>query len=670
MAVTSLSRASFFNQENGIATISEKQMVKVNELQKAIDEFQWYKQAFHELEENALKSLDKKLLIEVVSEDSPIHQALVAGTFMTNIGSTDFLKENNPEVEYNVLYLVDIPNSPDEKYEVVYLKTADGKGKWSNLGSTKFTDEQILNIKNGLSGSIDNLTNAYNAFAERTDQTIGEIQTKDTEQDGEITNIKDDISNLESTKADKSEVASTYETKTDAQDKLNTAKEYTDTKVQTLSDEFTAHVETANQKFDEIQTKDSEQDDSISDINQSIQTITGCIEDLDTNKANKADVEATYETKTDAQDKLTAAKEYTDTKASQLSDDYNDKFVAVSEVITDLSDVYDAKGTAQSLADVLSNDYELSVGNLITKITNTKNELTTQIKGAKDTAKDYTDTEIEKLTAVYDEKGAAADALQDAKDYADREITKLSGAVDDSVADAVASLIDGAPEAFNTLKELADWISDEASGAAAIVNSIANCSDRVDALSTNKADLSAVQQIGSNVAQLATTVETQYYTKEQSDDRFQPVGNYANASDIQAVADDLQDLSGYVNGALINQVNGNSQAVQGITTALAGKANASDVYTKTEADERFLQEHQDITGKADLSSVYTKAQADEIFATKTYVDGEFEKYVKASDIKTALDPIANFNPYDGEETIAEKLTTIATVLSNLLTLVS
>lgn len=40
---------------------------------------------------------------------------------------------------------------------------------------------------------------------------------------------------------------------------------------------------------------------------------------------------------------------------------------------------------------------------------------------------------------------------------------------------------------------------------------------------------------------------------------------------------------------------------------ISGKANAADVYTKTDADSRFLTSHQDISGKADKSDVYLKS---------------------------------------------------------------
>ena len=83
------------------------------------------------------------------------------------------------------------------------------------------------------------------------------------------------------------------------------------------------------------------------------------------------------------------------------------------------------------------------------------------------------------LPNTYDAKGSASQALTDAKGYADG----LNTAMDDRVKDleaidheklasdasaaAVATVLDGAPEKFDTLKEIAQWISDSESAATA-----------------------------------------------------------------------------------------------------------------------------------------------------------------------------------------------------------
>ena len=75
------------------------------------------------------------------------------------------------------------------------------------------------------------------------------------------------------------------------------------------------------------------------------------------------------------------------------------------------------------------------------------------------------------LPNTYDAKGSASQALTDAKDYADGldtamdERVKVLEAIDheklaaDASAAAVATVLDGAPESFDTLKEVAEWIA-------------------------------------------------------------------------------------------------------------------------------------------------------------------------------------------------------------------
>lgn len=62
-----------------------------------------------------------------------------------------------------------------------------------------------------------------------------------------------------------------------------------------------------------------------------------------------------------------------------------------------------------------------------------------------------------------------------------------SGSIDSRIQAAIASIVDGAPATFDTLKELADWIADDQSGAAKMAADIANKVDKVSGkgLSTN-----------------------------------------------------------------------------------------------------------------------------------------------------------------------------------------
>lgn len=83
------------------------------------------------------------------------------------------------------------------------------------------------------------------------------------------------------------------------------------------------------------------------------------------------------------------------------------------------------------------------------------------------------------LKGEYEAAGAAAEALASAKEYADGLDTAMNTRVEaleaidhaklatDAAASAVATVLDGAPEKFDTLKEVAEWIADSESAATA-----------------------------------------------------------------------------------------------------------------------------------------------------------------------------------------------------------
>lgn len=62
--------------------------------------------------------------------------------------------------------------------------------------------------------------------------------------------------------------------------------------------------------------------------------------------------------------------------------------------------------------------------------------------------------------------------------------------IDTAISTAIAAVVDGAPETFDTLKEISDWITADTTGAAAILADVANKADKVSsAVSGNFAGL-------------------------------------------------------------------------------------------------------------------------------------------------------------------------------------
>lgn len=81
------------------------------------------------------------------------------------------------------------------------------------------------------------------------------------------------------------------------------------------------------------------------------------------------------------------------------------------------------------------------------------------------------------LTAEKEAREAADAALTEALNKAEEQIQGLigdgEGSIQDRIDAAVDNLVDGAPEALDTLKEIAEWISNDESGSTALVDRVA-----------------------------------------------------------------------------------------------------------------------------------------------------------------------------------------------------
>lgn len=88
--------------------------------------------------------------------------------------------------------------------------------------------------------------------------------------------------------------------------------------------------------------------------------------------------------------------------------------------------------------------------------------------------------------AIEENKAAIADNAKDIEDI-NTQLAELladadtDGSIDNRIATAVNDVIDGAPEALDTLKEIADWISEDETGAAALAQKVGENADAIAA---------------------------------------------------------------------------------------------------------------------------------------------------------------------------------------------
>ena len=214
-------------------------------------------------------------------------------------------------------------------------------------------------------------------------------------------------------------------------------------------------------------------------------------------------------------------------------------------------------------------------------------------------------TAISALADVYDTKGAAAQALTDAKAYADGKDAAIAaaksaadaaqddvdalttdvqantsaiatlngtgaGSVQKQVADAVAQIVADAPEAYDTLKEISDWISSHAGDASEMNSAIQQNAADIGELETavaGKVDKVSGKQLSTN----------DYTTTEKNKLSGIEAGAQVNVIEtVQVNGSPVSPSNKTVNitvpaGALANK---NEVAESDLASALASKINA------------------------------------------------------------------------------------------------
>ena len=190
-------------------------------------------------------------------------------------------------------------------------------------------------------------------------------------------------------------------------------------------------------------------------------------------------------------------------------------------------------------------------------------------------------TAIESLkTVVGDDKGGLVKQVADNK----AAIETLNGDknVAGSVAHQIAEIVAGADESFDTLKEIADWITTHKTDAATMNSQINTNKDDISALKTKVGDTSVADQINaalkdgdSNKYALSSDLDT---ANGKITTLQELVGETKVETQISTALDSALKVDGAEKYALASHTHeiANVTGLQGI---LDGKASASDVET-------------------------------------------------------------------------------------------
>ena len=192
----------------------------------------------------------------------------------------------------------------------------------------------------------------------------------------------------------------------------------------------------------------------------------------------------------------------------------------------------------------------------------------------------------------------------------------------DASAAAVATVLDGAPEKFDTLKEVAEWISatDSASSAADLVTRVAaleaiDHDAYVDADAQVLDDAKAyADDLASNYDAAGAAATAEQNAKDYADGKFQVAGNYEAAG---AAAQALVDAKSYVDGkgyATTAQVDAKQDVISDLETIRSGAAAGATALQAVPAE--YVTETE-LTGKGYLTA------DDLVFAEDADIDALF-----------------------------------------------
>lgn len=196
-------------------------------------------------------------------------------------------------------------------------------------------------------------------------------------------------------------------------------------------------------------------------------------------------------------------------------------------------------------------------------------------------------------------------------------ITTLNGTGDGSVkkavSDAVAAIVNGAPEAYDTLKEISDWISSHASDASAMNSQI----------KTNKEDITKLKTLIGTLPESATSKDivgyiAEYVSKALADS---DLSQYAKAEDLKAAVGRIKTLEDKVPTleAADKKNADDITAVSGRVTTVEGKVKTLETDMATEkpkiaANATAIKGLQDLVG--DGYEAIPSASIKALFATE------------------------------------------------------
>ena len=142
-----------------------------------------------------------------------------------------------------------------------------------------------------------------------------------------------------------------------------------------------------------------------------------------------------------------------------------------------------------------------------------------EVPASSGVSKEYVDSELSKKANNSDIPTKVSGLQNDSNYQTDTDVATAltpyakSADVTNEITNKVAEIVADAPEDFNTLKEMSDWISNHENDASAMNSAISDNKTAITALQTGKADKTEIPTIPTNVSEF--TNDAGYLTEHQ-----------------------------------------------------------------------------------------------------------------------------------------------------------
>lgn len=339
--------------------------------------------------------------------------------------------------------------------------------------------------------------------------------------------------------------------------------------------------------------------------------------------------------------------------ASQLEALENRLNAAIGENATNIAANTTAIGNEVSRAQTAEGALETLITNLTTKVNDNETDIEAKVKANTDAIAEHEgtlDNHDSFIQALQAKDTELAGAIATEKGRVDKLVgSDADKSVRDIAAEETAKIVAGAPDNYNTLKEIADWITNDTTGAADMANDIKALQELTDShttlISNNGTEISTVKGKVTTLEGKMSTAEGNISTNAQAiaanEQAIAAIND--NSTGILAKAnkytdDEINELSGSLNGSIgaldgrmgsaenrigavedaIDDINNTST---GILAEATGKIDALKNQLGTAAYKSVEYFTDDATSKANKALTDAKTYADQqLVAAKAYTD--------------------------------------------------